>query len=133
MGCAASGSARSHPSGVWRIEAGKSKKGAGPLAIDAVLPRHSAKDGRYISPSIERPNDGKRLGGRIINNQVGEHRPEFNRQRRQVPAKMSGLRVRSQQSEGFGKLLQYISGEASATSAYEIVSDFAEVLLGFWR
>ncbi len=133
MGWAASGSARSHPSGVWRIEAGKSKKGAGPLAIDAVLPRHSAKDGRYISPSIERPNDGKRLGGRIIDNQVGKHRPEFDRQRRQVPTKMSGLRLRSQQPEGFGKFLQDISGEASAALAYEVVADFAEVLLGFRR
>jgi hypothetical protein len=60
-----------------------------------------------------------------------EHRPELDRQRRQVAAEMSGLRMQRQQAHGRRNFLQYVSGKAAATLAYEIAADCAEILLRF--
>jgi len=77
------------------------------------------------------PHDGERVGSRVIHNQVGKHRPEFDRQRRQVLAEMTGFRVGGQQPEGRCDFLQYVSGEAASALACEIVPEFAEIFPGF--
>jgi hypothetical protein len=44
---------------------------------------------------------------------------------------MSGFRVGSQQAEGRTHFLQYVSGKAATSLAYEVIPDFAEVFLSF--
>ncbi len=96
-----------------------------------MLPHPAVKEGPHVLPPTKHPNDGDRPGGGVINNQIREHWPELDRQRRQVLAEMSGLRMRSQQAEGCGNFLQYVAGEAFAALAYEVAPDVAEVFLGF--
>jgi hypothetical protein len=78
-------------------------------------------------------DDGERSGSRVINNQIRKYGPELDRQRGQISAEMSGLRMRSQQTKGRSNFLQYVSGEAAATLADEIASDLAEIFLRFRR
>ena len=77
---------------------------------------------------MQHPHDGDRLSSGVIHDQVGKYRPEFHRQRCQVLAKVSDSRSGGQQAEGSGDVLQYISGEAAAALAYEVVPDFAQVV-----
>src|ERR1700674_4060237 len=95
------------------------------------LLRSPVKDGSHVSPTIKDPNNGYRAGGGIIHNQIRKHRPELDRQRRQVLAQMPGLRVYSQQAEGGGNFLQYVPGEAFAALGYEVAADVPEIFLRF--
>jgi len=72
------------------------------------------KDSLYVASGIKYPNNGDRPGDWVIHDQIRKHRPELDRQRRQVLAQMAGRRVRSQQAEGGGHFLQHIAGKAIA-------------------
>lgn len=88
----------------------------------------STEDRRDIPPAVQDAYDRKRLGRGIVDDQVREHRPELDRQRRQISAKMAGLRLCSQETKGGRHFLQDVSGEAPAALAGQLVPDFPEIV-----
>jgi len=85
----------------------------------------SAENGLYIPHSVQHPHNGKRPGSWIMDNEVGEHRPEFHRQRRQVLPEMARTGMGGEELKCPRNFLQHISRETRPAFRDKVVSNFA--------
>lgn len=104
-----------------------------PAGRVAPLFRGLGQDRRDIAAAVQHPDDADRAGEVIVDNQVGEHLPEFHWLAGEVLTQMSETRHGGEQAERSADGTHHIPGNGQAGFSNQIFTDFAKVLLGFRR
>jgi hypothetical protein len=69
---------------------------------------------------------------RVIDDDVGEHRPEFHRLVSEVFTNMTRARSNSKHAHRLGDLARNMAGDEEAGFPEKVALDIVEILLGFW-
>lgn len=91
-----------------------------------------SQDSGYIARAMKYTHNLYGVLGGIVDDQVGEHRPEFHGSVRQVLAAMSSFRISAEKLHRSSDLLENMLRDTNTTLFNKIFFDCVKILFRIW-